>query len=203
MNAHRWLTHLRGLGVPGSMGLVLIVIGAWVQMQWLPVQHTQVDAMASDVRRLRHDLQAGAAPSGAVGGAGRALKQPWDVSDLPADQAWQAVWETLPDETQRVSLLRAVTSSAHQLGVMVPSVQYRGTVEPWSSHQSQALWRERMTMPIEGRYGDVRAWLGTLLNQPNLSVDTLDLNRADTSTDQVKGRVSLSLWWRTSAGRKP
>lgn len=203
MNVQRWLMHLRALGLPGGIGLVLIVIGAWVQMQWLPAQHMQADAMASDVRRLRHTLQDGVAPSGPASGLGRATKQPWDVSGLPADQAWQTVWDTLPDEAQRVSLLKAVTSSARQLGVTVPSVQYRGAVEPWSPHQSQALWRERMTMPVEGRYGDVRAWLGTLLNQSNLSLDALDLNRADTSTDQVKGRVSLSLWWRTSAGGKP
>ncbi|MDE2594155.1 MAG: hypothetical protein KGL57_07935, partial [Burkholderiales bacterium] len=113
------------------------------------------------------------------------------------DVAWQTVWDTLPDDAQRMASMAAVTSAAQKLGVNVASVQYRGAVEPWSAHQGQALWRQRMSMPIEGRYGDVRAWLGTLLGQSTLSLDTLDVTRSDTSTDLVKGRVSLSLWWRT------
>ncbi|MGE5452834.1 MAG: hypothetical protein ACM3VZ_13460 [Acidobacteriota bacterium] len=193
-------TRVRALGLPGALGLTLIVLWGWLQWQWLPAHQAQADSLASDVRRLRHALQDGPDPQR---GATRSTRPAWDVSGLPADQAWQAVWDALPDESQRLSLLKAVTTSAGQLTVSVPSVQYRGAAEPWSAHQGQVLWRERVALPVEGRYGDVRAWLGTLLNQSNLSVDAVEVNRSDTTTDQVKGRVALSLWWRAKEGVKP
>lgn len=201
MNRAMWQVVLLRVGVPGWLGVGLLALAAWVHWSWLPVQRDQVDALASEVRHVRHELQDG----GDASSFSRApsATQPWDLRGLSPDAAWQTVWETLPDEAQRMTWLAAVTNSAQKVGVHVASVQYRGALEPWSHHQGQALWRQRMAMPIEGRYGDVRAWLGTLLNQSNLSLDTVEVTRGDTTTDQVKGRVSLSLWWRTQAGRAP
>lgn len=198
MNQTMWRTALLRVGIPGWLGVGLLALAAWLHWSWLPVQRDQVDALSSDVRHARHELQ----DDGALSFSGRpaSAAQPWDLRGLSPEAAWQTVWDTLPDEAQRMSWLAAVTTSAQKVGVHVASVQYRGAVEPWSPHQGQSLWRQRMAMPIEGRYGDVRAWLGTLLNQSNLSLDTLEVTRSDTTTDQVKGRVSLSLWWRTQAG---
>lgn len=184
----------RSLGLPGLVGLVLLLGAAWVQEQWLPVQQAEVEAKASRVRQLRAALREQAAGQTAPGTQPGAL----DWSRMSPDAAWQSVWDTLPDATQRVSLLKAISHSAGQLGVNSQSIQYRGAIESWSQHQGQALWRQRVAMPIEGRYADVRAWLGTLLGQSALSLDTLELSRSDTSTDWVKGRVNLSVWWRVS-----
>lgn len=191
-----WRTALLRIGMPGALGLGLLMLAAWLHWSWLPAQQVQVDGVASEVRRARHELQDDPLFSPDKGHAA-AQSNPWDLHGLSPDAAWQTVWDTLPDDAQRMASLAAVTSSAQKLGVHVASVQYRGAVESWSHHQGQALWRQRMSMPIEGRYGDVRAWLGTLLGQSTLSLDTLDVTRSDTTTDLVKGRVSLSLWWRT------
>ncbi|HEX5312079.1 hypothetical protein [Aquabacterium sp.] len=187
----RWA---RSLGLPGLVGLALLLGAAWVERQWLPAQQAEVEAKASRVRQLRNSLREHAA------GQAEQEAQPGavDWARLSPDVAWQSVWDTLPDASQRVSLLKAISHSATQLGVNSQSIQYRGGIEAWSSHQGQALWRQRVAMPIEGRYADVRAWLGTLLGQSALSLDMLELSRSDTSTDSVKGRVSLSVWWRVS-----
>ncbi|HET8869950.1 MAG TPA: hypothetical protein VFM48_05860 [Aquabacterium sp.] len=178
-------------GLPGLLGVSLLATCAWGYGQWLPEQQAQRDVLASQVRHLRHDLQAASASP-----AKMSDRSGWDVRGLVPAQAWQSVWETLPDASQRLALLAAVTSSAVKLGVQPPSIQLQGKVEAWSIHQGEALWRQRLTMPVSGRYADVRAWLGTLLSQPALSLDAVDLSRGDTSSDQVKGQVSVSLWWR-------
>ena len=190
----RWA---RSLGLPGLVGLALLLGGAWVEGKWLPAQQAEVEAKASRVRQLRSTLREHAAGQAAQAEQ-RAQPGAVDWARLSPEVAWQSVWDTLPDASQRVSLLKAISHSATQLGVNSQSIQYRGGIEAWSSHQGQALWRQRVAMPIEGRYADVRAWLGTLLGQSALSLDTLELSRSDTSTDSVKGRVSLSVWWRVS-----
>lgn len=60
----------------------------------------------------------------------------------------------------------------------------------------QGLWRQRLTMPVEGNYPAIRIWLHSLLTQPALSLDALDIQRPEVMSDQVKGQVSVSLWWR-------
>lgn len=179
----------KGLGLPGALGVLLALAGAWVHWSWVPAQKTQLDTLSSDVRRLRHDLLAQQTEQAASGPANV-------LTGLSPEQAWQLVWDALPDEKQRLNLLSAVTTSAQKMGVVVSSVQYHGALEPWSVRQDQALWRQRMVMPVEGRYADLRMWLAQLLHQPNLSLDVLDITRADTTNDMVKGRVSVSLWWR-------
>jgi hypothetical protein len=65
----------------------------------------------------------------------------------------------------------------------------------------QGLWRQRLTMPVEGNYPAIRIWLHSLLKQPALSLDALDIQRPEVMSDQVKGQVSVSLWWRQA--RRP
>lgn len=194
----RLLKLAREMGLPGLIGVVLLMAAAWGQWQWVPQQQTALDDLSSQVRHLRHDLQSTIAQE-----PNDRPRSAWDVRGLAPEAAWQAVWDALPDAAERIHLLGAVTTSAAKLGVQPPSIQYQGKTEPWSMHGGQALWRQRMTMPIEGRYGDVRAWLGTLLMQPDLSLDAMDLARSDTTSDVVKGQISLSLWWRVSTGGKP
>ena len=189
MNRQTLIHGLKALGLPGALGVLLMLLAAWVNGAWVPSQKAELDTMSSDVRRLRHELLAQQATQ-----AGNSTKGA--LTGLSPEQAWQLVWDALPDETQRLNLLSAVTTSAVKMGVVVSAVQYHGAIEPWSVREDQALWRQRMVMPVEGRYADLRMWLAQLLRQPNLSVDVLDINRADTMTDMVKGRVSVSLWWR-------
>lgn len=187
------------LGLPGLLGGGLLIAAVLAYVQWLPAQQAQLEDLSSQVRHVRHDLQQAAGPEE----ANAVPRATWDVRGLQPDAAWQAVWDALPDVSQRMALLGEVTRSAAKLGVQPPSIQYQGKVEPWSIHDGQALWRQRMTMPIEGRYGDIRAWLGTLLTQSALSLDSIDLARSDTLSDVVKGQISVSLWWRVSTGGTP
>lgn len=196
MMQSKWGVWLRTMGLPGLLGVTFMALSMWVVLTWVPSQREQVERLASDVRHLRHDLQQKDAGDVHQPSADK----PWDVSGLSPEAAWQSVWDVLPDESAGISLMKMVTASGEKIGVTVASVQYRGAPEKWSQHDGQYLWRQQMSMPIEGRYGDVRSWIGTFLHQSNLSLDAVEISRPDTTSDHVKGRVSLSIWWRTVKG---
>lgn len=200
MTPSSWGRHVRALGLPGLLGVLLAGGSAWVLVAWVPERQEQVQMLASQVRQLRHELQSGSSPGSGHAAKGGTVS---DVSPVAPDQAWQSVWDALPVDSQRLEILKRVTSSAAKMGVSSQSIQYQGALEDWSVHAGQALWRQRLTLPVQGRYGDVRAWIGTLLSRSYVSLDTLDIQRSDTTSDQVSGRISLSLWWRVDQGGTP
>ncbi|MES2089038.1 MAG: hypothetical protein V4532_03510 [Pseudomonadota bacterium] len=176
-------TVLKRLGLPGLMGLALLGGAAWGQWTWLPQQQVQADALDSKARQLRHALLAATAST---------QRQ---APVLTPDAAWQALWQSLPVSTQRTPLQSDIFASAQTHGLSLAAVQFKGG--PEGPH---GLWRQRLVMPVEGRYADVRAWVGQLLGQPALSLDALDVQRSDVMSDTVKARVSVSLWWRVAEG---
>lgn len=180
-------------GLAGLLGALLLGGAAWVHFVWLPRQQAQIDEWGSQVRRTRHELQAAVQV--------QASSQP-EVLSTP-DQAWQRLWQTLPGADQRVALQSQVLAQARQQGLMVNSVQYLGSKQTWAAQEGAVLWRQRMVMPVEGGYGAVRIWLAQLLKEPALSIDSLDLQRSDVMSDQVKARVSVSLWWRRQERARP
>ncbi len=195
MNLTTWMNALRRLGLAGAMGLLLLVGAAWVHRVWLPQQVDQAGQAGSEARRLRHELLAQAEPTAAVADPAQHVGSP--------EQAWQTLWQALPVAEQRVALQAEVLSSAQTGGLQVQAVQYRGQRQTWAVREGTALWRQRMLMPVEGRYPAVRAWLVHLLAEPALSVDEIDIQRPDPSSDQVKVRVGVSLWWRQAEEALP
>ncbi len=172
-------TVLKRLGLPGLLGILLLAGAAWCQWDWLPRQREQAEAQASKARQLRHELlQAGQAAEGAV-------------SNLTPAEAWQTLWQTMPEAAQRTPLQSAVMASARERGLILTTVQFNGAAQG-----TTGLWRQRLILPVEGRYADVRSWLGQLLGEPALSLDALDIQRTDVMSDIVQAKVSVSLWWR-------
>jgi len=193
----RWI---KRLGIVGLVGLCLLGAAAWARLVWLPAQQHQIDDLGSQVRRTRHELLASV--SEAASGAGsqsNAVSSP--------DQAWQVMWDGLPDADKRVSLQSMVLGSAKANGLQISTVQYQGSKAAWSLHGdktgTKVLWRQRMEMPIEGSYPALRQWLATLLKEPALAIDAVDFQRPDVMSDQIKGRVVVSLWWRKPERSKP
>lgn len=170
---------LKRLGLPGLLGLILLGGAAWYQWDWLPRQRTQGEQQASKARQLRHELLMAAQAGGA------------QASTLTPAEAWQTLWQKLPEAGQRTWLQAAVIDSAQARGLSLTTVQFIGAAQG-----STGLWRQRLILPVEGRYSNLRSWLGQLLSEPALSIDALDVQRADVMSDAVKAKVSVSLWWR-------
>jgi hypothetical protein len=181
------------LGLVGALGLGLLVLAAWGQWAWLPRQQADAAQLASQARGLRHSLLDDSAT--ASPGAYADITQP--------EQAWQAVWTALPRSDRRTALQSAVLQAARSQGLQLPNVQYQGQREAWAQQGGDTLWRQRMLMPVQGTKAAVKAWIHALLREPALSVDALNIQRENASSDAVAAQVSVSLWWRQPVGGKP
>jgi Type II secretion system (T2SS), protein M subtype b len=195
----------RRLGMVGALGLALLGLAAWAQWVWLPRQQADLAQWASQARGLRHALLADSAaasgPSGASGQTGPSGRAQPDFTR--PDQAWQIVWAGLPRSDRRMAMQAAVLQAARAQGLQLTQVQYQGQQEAWARQGGDILWRQRMTMPVQGSQPAVKAWLQALLREPALSVDALGIQRDNASSDAVAAQLSVSLWWRQPAGGQP
>lgn len=198
MNSTALINILKRLGGPGLLGLALLGGAFWVERQWVPQQQAQAEKIESDARRLRHDLQVKAEEATKAHASG-ADQHPELASPK---EAWATLWLGLPDAGRRVELQKGVLLAARDAGLSISAVQYNGQFESWlDKSASQGLWRQHMTMPVEGSYKAIKSWLDRLLAEPALSIDTLDIQRSDVMSDRVKAQVAVSLWWRQERGR--
>ena len=180
----------RRMGLPGWLGLGLCAISLWAVLDWLPLEREALAEQQEQVAHTRRQLQSQTptAPGDRVAGdaAGEA------AALAEAGQAWARVWGGLPARARATELQAAVLASARQHGVAVASVQYSGA----PARGLPSLWRQQLVLPVEAGYPALRAWLGVLLSEPALSLDALEISRADPMADAVKARVAVSLWWR-------
>lgn len=183
---------LTWLGWPGVSGLVLLLC-AWVlHGVWLPGLQAEHEEAQSQVDLLRHQLQSQAQAARATEGA-QGTKAV--TSSLTAEQAWAALWQRLPGHADITARQAEALDRATRLGLRLDSVQFKGA--PLKALPQ--VWRQQITLPLQGRHADLMAWLNHAWAQADWSVDALDLTRDDVMSDQVKARVTLSIWARTEA----
>lgn len=190
----RWRVAVRRLGWPGWAGLVLCALAAWSHHVWVPEQADAAAQTASQARQLRHALRERAEAQVAAaretpdrGAAGR-------IDPHAGQQVlWALLWQGLPDADAQPQagwrLQQHVLSTAHQAGVPLGTVQWRGEWAPWvDPAHPQGLWRQRMTLTLQLPYPVLRAWLSLLLQAPAVTLDAIDVQRS---------------WGRRQARRQP
>lgn len=180
------------LGWPGVSGLVLLLC-AWVlQGVWLPSLQAEHDEAQSQVDLLRHQLQSQAQAARATEGAQGAKAA---TSSLTAEQAWAALWQRLPEHADITARQADALDRATRLGLRLDSVQFKGA----PVKDLPQVWRQQITLPLQGSHSALMAWLNHAWAQADWSIDGLDLTRDDVMSDQVKARVTLSIWARANA----
>lgn len=178
------------LGVPGLLGVALLVLAAWLHWGEAPVEAQALAEQEDALTHLREQLKRATA-----GGAAQA-----SMAASPADTGarWQQLWRFLPEADAGHRMQAEVLSMARQRGIQLGSVQFHGESVPGLP----GVWRQRITLPVNAPYPALRAWLNDVMQAPAwgpaVSLDALSIERKDVMTDVVDARVTWSLWWKVS-----
>lgn len=177
--ASAWRHGLARLGAPGLLGVLLMAgaLGVWV---WLvPAARQALVEQQDQVDHVREQLKAGSTP----GMASTSLS-------TQSELAWQALWGALPAEADGAALMAEVLAAAQRQGVVLGAVQF--SADPLKG--LDVVGRQRLVLPVEAPYPALRSWLAAVLQHPGISLDALDVSRDQVMSDQVRARVTLSLW---------
>ena len=183
LNQKTWWRLAQQLGLPGGVGVALLLLAAWGEWGAVPAWHRQIDQAHAEARRIRQTVQQ-------HGGSA--------VAELTPEQAVSALMARLPTPAQRSSVIAGLLQAAQAQQLAIDSLQLHQTderVEGGPEARGTGVSRQQIEVPVKGRYAQIRAWLVALLQeQPALSLDSLQLKRPDAQTDLLEARVSLSLW---------
>lgn len=119
-------------------------------------------------------------------GASRPLQRP--VEQYSADSL-QQFYQSLPAEGERFAFLKAILLAAEKHRVLPPSADYKLRREPHTR-----LVRYQLTLPVEGRWGDMQGFLKTVLSAHRSAViDALSLKRDGGDAERIEGRLRISI----------
>lgn len=163
----------------GPWWLLLLLLAAALLGVWLTVIPRLEDALAeqrSTLARLQAQL---------------AADQPPPAPPLPVAHAnYQAYCLALRDEDAVLGAIREILDVAGKQRLAIKRAEYERSRHP--DAQAEGV---RMTLPIRGRYADVRAWIEAILvAQPSLAVNELTFKREEISSGEVDARVRLTIW---------
>jgi type II secretory pathway component PulM len=187
------------LGWPGWMGLLMLGMAAALYLAWLPAlqaEHeeatTQVEHQRKQLKQLSERLAQADVAKAAAPDAQASTRLPLPES---AEQAWALLWPMLPERRQMLARQTAILKSAELQGIKMESVQFQGA--PLKALPQ--VWRQQISLPVQAPYVALATWLTQLRSLQGLSIDTLEISRDDVMSDQVKGRVGVSIWMRPDA----
>lgn len=171
-------THLAFLarrhGWPALVGLLMLA-AVW------PIAHFGADsarAQALDLQQVQRSERE------------RLARQP----DPQVDEASRlAGFEAgLPQAAGALQALRHIHRSASEHDVVLATGEYRMVSEPGGR-----LQRYQITLPADGTYPDLRAWMADVLNElPTIALDELSLKRNAVDEPRMQARVRWSFYLR-------
>lgn len=166
-----------------------IALGWWL---WLPALRAQTESTRLLVQQGRSQLIA-------------AERSPMTAPPLADSDRLQAFEGQLGDPARIEDTLRSLFAIAKGLGIDLSQGQYKMQCEPRAVYcRYQVLW------PVRGPYGALRTMAEQSLRAvPFASLDEFSLRRDTAASDELEGRLGLSLHlrhspeWRTAEGSPP
>jgi hypothetical protein len=102
---------------------------------------------------------------------------------------------TFPGESVLPDRLASLYAVAARHGIAVQRVDYRTADEPGTP-----LRRISLRLPVQGNFARIHAWLSdVLVAQPELSLESIALQRADSESGSINAELRLVLY--VGAGR--
>lgn len=173
---HRLNFMLHRNGWPAAVGLLLLA-AVW------PIAHFGADSARAETVVLQQALA-----------AGRKLERERKArqSDPQADRVIRlAEFEArLPQAEGALQAVRHMHRSAAEHDVVLSTGEYRLVSEPGGR-----LQRYQITLPADGTYPDLRAWMADVLNElPTMALDELSIKRNAVGDSRVQARVRWSFY---------
>lgn len=169
---------LRRWGLPGALAVLILAASGWVALLTLP--------------QLRDDLQAEERGLAAARVAIRPHRRLHGHTS--ADPARDFV-TSFAAASQRHRRITDLLELAARLGLQAR----RGDVRSQPVGES-GLQRVQISMPLEGRYEDLRRYLDEALRQDTgLSLDAVRMERRDVQSPTLQADVQWSLWMQPEA----
>jgi hypothetical protein len=173
---------------PRRLLLVAALIWTFVvvaQSVWLPEQRDAVAALRDEALRAQQQARA------LQGRAAAGMQASAAVS--PAE-AFRARFPASADNAQRSARLLAL---GRRHGLEPRRVEFGYSVEP-----TLGLGRYRVTLPVQGRYTHLRAFVAEALASDNaLQLDTVSLRRSDTRSAEIEVQLQFTLLSRGEVAR--
>lgn len=168
------LRNLSRMGWAGAVGLGLLVFAVVCEWTGSQAARERVAELESARLALRRQIQ-----------------QPLTQTVSPQAQL-QAFYQRFPLLAALPDVLMSLDRSARKQGLSPLRASYRESVE-----SGTPLRRVRITIPVRGRYADVRAWLSEVLAEmPELGVEALELRRKDITSDEIEAQARFVVFLR-------
>lgn len=167
---------VRGLGIPGILGLVLWGFAAAFYFSVLVPAQVRLDTARSAAAALQQRM----AHAGSVV-AGREI----EVSDQLAE-----FYRLFPDEKSAPDWIGKIVESAQRSGLSLDQGEYQPVGET-----SGRLTRLQMTLPLRGEYARIRQFLAlTRANVPVVALEQIQFERQKIGDPLVDAKIRLVLY---------
>jgi hypothetical protein len=117
-------------------------------------------------------------------------KQNNHAADNSPQTSLNAFYKLLPTEGQAPKAFQQILAMANDQGVEPEKSEYQSARNP-----SAAFTRYQMTLPMHGRYLDIRKFVIQVLNTlPNVALSEISFKRDEANPDQVEARLRFSIY---------
>lgn len=166
--------YLMGLGWQGMLGSALVLGSALLVLFMLLPQRQHAQQLEQDVAQLRNRM--------------KHHKAQW--IDRSPQATLKAFYRFLPQESTASTQVEQVFEAADANGIDLDEAEYTMTRDRMAN-----LSRYQVTLPVHGRYTDIRFFVIDLLNSmPALAINELTFKREDIHTQEVEARLRLTIY---------
>jgi hypothetical protein len=163
----------RSVGWKFLLGVALLLVSAVLFLVMLLPKQAQLD-------QVKHAAALHAASP----------KEDSHAADNSPQNLLNAFYQILPAEDQASKAFQQILVMANDLGVEPEKSEYQS-----ARNSSAAFTRYQMTLPLHGRYRDIRKFVIQVLNTlPNVALSEINFKRDEANPEQVEARLRLSIY---------
>lgn len=118
-------------------------------------------------------------------------REPSAIPEVTSEANYQALRAALAGESEVLPAIEAILDAAESHHLMTTRADYlRARDAPAQAANLQ------MTIPVRGRYADVRDWIEEILARHTyVAVNELGFKREEIGLDQIEARVRVTIWY--------